>query len=286
MSRAPLRHRQGRRGVLEEPVPRGHHRRAGASSTRVMQASATASTRQPADGREPGARARDLARGPGRLRAAQPAARRGGPAARVSWRRRSRRSTCRRGARRSAWTEDEHPRPTTSLEDAGEAEAAARPGDDDYRRATPRGSTTARARCCWPRRPRWRATASSRSSASTEWRARAYRPASWVSGRCPRSGSSSSASAWRWQTWTCSRSTRRSRRRCWRAHARSAFRDDAEFVNPNGGAIAFGHPLGASGARLCLTAALELHRRGGRRAIVSLCVGVGQGLALLLEKAG
>jgi 3-oxoadipyl-CoA thiolase len=60
--------------------------------------------------------------------------------------------------------------------------------------------------------------------------------------------------------------------------------DEAEHVNPNGGAIAFGHPLGASGARLCTTAALELRRRGGRRAIVSLCVGVGQGLALSLER--
>ena len=60
--------------------------------------------------------------------------------------------------------------------------------------------------------------------------------------------------------------------------------DDAEHVNPNGGAIAFGHPLGASGARLCMTAAFELRRRGGRRAIVSLCVGVGQGLALSLER--
>jgi len=59
--------------------------------------------------------------------------------------------------------------------------------------------------------------------------------------------------------------------------------DDAEWVNPNGGAIAIGHPLGASGARLCLTAALELDRRGARRALVSLCVGVGQGLALALE---
>jgi 3-oxoadipyl-CoA thiolase len=59
--------------------------------------------------------------------------------------------------------------------------------------------------------------------------------------------------------------------------------DSAEFVNPNGGAIAFGHPLGASGARLCLTAALELRRRHGRYAIVSLCVGVGQGVALLIE---
>ncbi len=60
--------------------------------------------------------------------------------------------------------------------------------------------------------------------------------------------------------------------------------DAAEHVNPNGGAIAFGHPLGASGARLCMTAAFELRRRGGRRAIVSLCVGVGQGLALSLER--
>jgi acetyl-CoA acetyltransferase family protein len=60
--------------------------------------------------------------------------------------------------------------------------------------------------------------------------------------------------------------------------------DDAEHVNPNGGAIALGHPLGASGARLCLTAALEMRRRAARRALVSLCVGVGQGLALGLER--
>jgi len=61
--------------------------------------------------------------------------------------------------------------------------------------------------------------------------------------------------------------------------------DDSNLVNPNGGAIAFGHPLGASGARLCMTAAFELRRRGGRHAVVSLCVGVGQGLALSLERA-
>jgi 3-oxoadipyl-CoA thiolase len=60
--------------------------------------------------------------------------------------------------------------------------------------------------------------------------------------------------------------------------------DDADFVNPNGGAIALGHPLGASGARLCTTAVLEMNRRGVRRALVSLCVGVGQGLALGLER--
>jgi 3-oxoadipyl-CoA thiolase len=60
--------------------------------------------------------------------------------------------------------------------------------------------------------------------------------------------------------------------------------DDSELVNPNGGAIALGHPLGASGTRLALTAAFELRRRGARRALVSLCVGVGQGLALSLER--
>ncbi|MEV4492674.1 3-oxoadipyl-CoA thiolase [Micromonospora coxensis] len=62
--------------------------------------------------------------------------------------------------------------------------------------------------------------------------------------------------------------------------------EDAEHVNPNGGAIALGHPLGASGARLALTAALELRRRGGRRALATMCVGVGQGISLMLESAG
>lgn len=60
--------------------------------------------------------------------------------------------------------------------------------------------------------------------------------------------------------------------------------DDAEHVNPNGGAIALGHPLGASGARLALTAARELARRDAHRAVATLCVGVGQGLAVLLER--
>ncbi|KIR65586.1 MULTISPECIES: 3-oxoadipyl-CoA thiolase [Micromonospora] len=62
--------------------------------------------------------------------------------------------------------------------------------------------------------------------------------------------------------------------------------EDAEHVNPNGGAIALGHPLGASGARLALTAALELRRRDARRALATMCVGVGQGIALMLESAG
>ncbi len=59
--------------------------------------------------------------------------------------------------------------------------------------------------------------------------------------------------------------------------------EDAEQVNPNGGAISLGHPLGASGARLALSAALELRGRGVQRAIATMCVGVGQGAALLIE---
>jgi 3-oxoadipyl-CoA thiolase len=60
--------------------------------------------------------------------------------------------------------------------------------------------------------------------------------------------------------------------------------DDAEHVNRNGGAIALGHPLGASGARLVLTALHELGEREQQRALVSMCVGVGQGVALAIER--
>jgi 3-oxoadipyl-CoA thiolase len=60
--------------------------------------------------------------------------------------------------------------------------------------------------------------------------------------------------------------------------------DDDERVNPHGGAIAIGHPLGASGARLAMTAVNALETMGGRRAIATMCIGVGQGIALLIEK--
>jgi 3-oxoadipyl-CoA thiolase len=60
--------------------------------------------------------------------------------------------------------------------------------------------------------------------------------------------------------------------------------DDDPRVNPNGGAIALGHPLGMSGARLCTTAAYELQRTGKRFALCTMCIGVGQGIALILEK--
>jgi 3-oxoadipyl-CoA thiolase len=61
--------------------------------------------------------------------------------------------------------------------------------------------------------------------------------------------------------------------------------DDDARVNPNGGAIAIGHPLGASGARLALTALRQLERTGGRRGLATMCIGVGQGIALALERA-
>lgn len=60
--------------------------------------------------------------------------------------------------------------------------------------------------------------------------------------------------------------------------------DDAPHVNPNGGAIALGHPLGMSGARLALTAALELEAQGAKRAVATMCIGVGQGISMLLTR--
>ena len=66
--------------------------------------------------------------------------------------------------------------------------------------------------------------------------------------------------------------------------ARLGVPDDAPHVNPNGGAIAIGHPLGASGARLVTTAMYQLARTGGQRALCTMCVGVGQGISLLIER--
>jgi acetyl-CoA acyltransferase len=61
--------------------------------------------------------------------------------------------------------------------------------------------------------------------------------------------------------------------------------DDAAHVNPNGGAIALGHPLGMSGARISGTAGLELKERAARRALATMCIGVGQGIAVALAAA-
>jgi acetyl-CoA acyltransferase len=61
-------------------------------------------------------------------------------------------------------------------------------------------------------------------------------------------------------------------------------RDDDPRLNPNGGAIALGHPLGASGARLTTTAMYQLQRTHGKYALCSMCIGVGQGIALIIER--
>jgi acetyl-CoA acetyltransferase len=62
--------------------------------------------------------------------------------------------------------------------------------------------------------------------------------------------------------------------------------DDDVRVNPNGGAIALGHPLGASGARLAWTAVRQLEKSGGRRGLITMCIGVGQGIAMAIERSG
>ena len=67
-------------------------------------------------------------------------------------------------------------------------------------------------------------------------------------------------------------------------YAELGLADDDPRVNPNGGAIALGHPLGASGARLVTTALYQLHRTGGRYALCTMCIGVGQGFALIVER--
>jgi len=61
--------------------------------------------------------------------------------------------------------------------------------------------------------------------------------------------------------------------------------DDDERVNPNGGAIALGHPLGMSGTRLALTASVELRERKLKTALCTMCIGVGQGIAMVIERA-
>ena len=65
---------------------------------------------------------------------------------------------------------------------------------------------------------------------------------------------------------------------------RLGLKDDAANVNPNGGAIAIGHPLGASGARLVTTATYQLARTRGKYALCTMCIGVGQGIATIIER--
>ena len=83
---------------------------------------------------------------------------------------------------------------------------------------------------------------------------------------------------------TSSSSTRRSPRKRLRYSGNLGLPEDGEHINPNGGAIALGHPLGMSGARLVLTATRELERRQTKRALCTMCVGVGQGISAIIER--
>ena len=161
--------------------------------------------------------------------------------------------------------------------------AAAVPGRHRHRRQLRPASTTAPPRCWWPPRRPCAATAWSRSPGSASAPSPGSPRRSWASVRCPRPRSCWPGRARRRRPGR-DRAERGVRRAGPGRHSRrSGLPDDAEHVNPNGGAIALGHPLGASGARLALTAALELHDRGARRALATMCIGVGQGIAVLFE---
>ena len=70
----------------------------------------------------------------------------------------------------------------------------------------------------------------------------------------------------------------------WQKHWAYRIDESSKKINPNGGAIALGHPLGASGARLTLTAINQLEKTNGRYALCTMCIGVGQGIAIIIER--
>ena len=148
--------------------------------------------------------------------------------------------------------------------------------------ATARGSTTAPARSCWSRPiepARW---ASGRSPGSSRPRSPGSIRRSWASARCRPAGRPSSGPGSASPTSTWSSSTRPSPASRWPASTSSASIPDR--VNVNGGAIALGHPLGMSGGRLITMLVHELVRTGGRYGLATMCIGVGQGIATVIER--
>ncbi len=176
---------------------------------------------------------------------------------------------------------DEHPR-LTSLEALGSLPTPFRKGGT-VTAGNASASTMARRRCWSPRARRSPVTA---DAARAHRRGGERRSSGPRHGDRPRAGDAEAAGPPR------ALARRRRPRRAQRGFAAQALAvtralglpDDAGHVNPNGGAIALGHPLGMSGARLALTAAIELADRGARRALCTMCVGVGQGVSLLLER--
>ena len=215
--------------------------------------------------------------GAGRVRGAQPPARRGGLGRRLL------RPVGRAGAgaRRRAHARRGHP-PRHVGRGAGQAQARLREGrhgDGGQRVAAQRrrGRDAARRRRRAPRRrgsSRSRgspAAAPSRSTPTCSGSRRSRRPT--ARSRAPASAGATSRSR------SSTRRSPRSRSPAW-ANGRSL---DPEKLNVNGGAIAIGHPLGASGVRILGTLAHELRRRGGGWGIAAICIGVGQGLAVVIE---
>ena len=207
------------------------------------------------------------------------------PRARASSRARSRPWRC-RPARKGPVppvADDEHPRPDTDIDalakmkalyEGGVTTAGNASGVNDGAAAMVVGSRAPRAK----RRARSRSRASSRAP---PW---GCRRASWASGRSPRRRRRSRGRGSRIKDMDIIEINE-----AFAAQVLSCLKGlgvafDDNRVNPNGGAIAVGHPLGASGARLALTAARQLQRSGGRYALVSLCIGGGQGMAAILEK--
>ncbi len=179
---------------------------------------------------------------------------------------------------------DEHPR-ATSLEALAKFAHALPCGRHRHPREIPRASTTVRARCFLPVRRRverhgLKARARIIGTAVAGVPPRIMESGPWQPrASCCRGSTSSSRNS------MSSSSTRRSHRRRSPVLRSLGIADDAAHVNAQGGAIALGHPLGASGARLVTTALNQLERGGGRRALCTMCIGVGpMGIAMAIER--
>ncbi|MEN3179645.1 3-oxoadipyl-CoA thiolase [Klebsiella pneumoniae] len=179
------------------------------------------------------------------------------------------------------FSRDEHPR-STSLEALAKLRGVVR-ADGSVTAGNASGVNDGAARCCWPARRRCRLTIFSRwpggrrGDGGVAPRIMGFGPAPAVRKVLAQTGL------------TLGQMDVMELNEAFAAQALAVTRDlglpdDAAHVNPNGGAIALGHPLGASGGRLAMTAAYQLKRTGGRYALCTMCIGVGQGIALIIER--
>ncbi len=179
---------------------------------------------------------------------------------------------------------DEHPRSDAPWKRSRSSARRFVPADRSRLAIRP-ASTMGPARSCLRAKRPSRAMGSRRALASWAQPWPASSRASWASGPVPGNAQAArAASICAWSRWTSSSSTRRSQRSRSPSLRQLGLPDDAAHVNPNGGAIALGHPLGASGARLATTATWHLARIKGRYALCTMCIGVGQGIAMVIER--